>query len=120
MSASRRARASFTVAVRIDASGAAFTDLGSGRSVCLRAFRGGRPRADQISHHTDQDYEHIDAGTDHRETERPIERVRAWVGDAIDRGERTEGEWKFDSALGIPEALAPVRARDGHAHLDRE
>src|SRR5437667_2152064 len=112
MSASRRARASFTVAVRIDASGAAFTDLGSGRSVCLRAFGGGRPRADQISHPTDHKYEHIGAGTDHRKTERPIERVRAWVGDATDRGDRTEGEWKFDPALGVPRSPWPsARAR---------
>src|SRR5437660_11625359 len=107
MSASRRARASFTVAVRIDASGAAFTDLGSGRSVCLCAFGGGRPRADQISHHTDHEYEHIDAGTGHRETERPIERVRAWVGDAIDPGDRTERERKSAPALGGPQALGP-------------
>src|SRR5437762_2207988 len=54
MSASRRARASFTVAVRIDASGAAFTDLGSGRSVCLGAFGGGRDdRDDQTKRERD-------------------------------------------------------------------
>src|ERR1700737_3785552 len=49
---------------------------------------------------------------------RSSEEVGARVGGPVDQGDRSKREWEFDPALAVPEALAPVCARDGHAHLD--
>src|SRR5207245_2754981 len=44
----------------------------------------------------------------------------ARIGDTVDRGDRAEREWELDPTFRVPEALAPVGARDGHTHLDRQ
>src|SRR2546428_4414834 len=120
MSASSRMSASVTVAGENRRVRPRFHVRELGHPVCLCAFRGGCPRADQISDHTHDKHERIDAGTADGKTERPIERVEAGIGDAVDRGDCTKGEREFDPALGVPETFDPMRPRDGHAHLDRE